>query len=166
MSEKHRYRDLAVTSGDILGPFYRPGSPFRTKLVDQPTLFLSGTVTDTKGNPVSAYVDFWQADEHGNYDVTGPGFRGIQYAEKGVYSLETVKPGYYDISDPGKPLPHEFRCSHIHAKIWIDGVDILTTQLYFSDSPYDDSDHWFNKSRCIKFTDDNHGVFNFVVKAR
>lgn len=151
------------TGGDILGPFYRPGSPFRTRLVDKPSLFLSGSVKDANGNPLDVYVDFWQADESGKYDENGSNLRGIQATANGAYTLETVKPGYYDISDPSAPQPHDFRCSHIHVKIWVGGVDVLTTQLYFADSEYDGTDHWFSKDRCIKFTDGLHGVFDFVV---
>jgi len=165
MSKYHLYKkSLVPTGADILGPFYRPGSPFRTKLIDTPTLFLSGTVKDTNGNTLDCYVDFWQADENGQYDEEGPNFRGIQLVKNGIYSLETVKPGYYDISDPNAPQPHDFRCSHIHAKIWIDGVDVLTTQLYFADSKYDDTDHWFNKERCVSFVDSQHAIFDFVLK--
>jgi protocatechuate 3,4-dioxygenase beta subunit len=161
---KYQFYAVLPTGGDILGPFYRPGSPFRTKLIDNPTLFLTGVIKDTKGNLLDAYVDFWQADSNGKYDEDGSNFRGIQRTESGAYHLETVKPGFYDISEPTDPQPHDFRCSHIHAKIWINGIDILTTQLYFVDSKYDDTDHWFNKDRCIKFTDSQHGIFDFVVK--
>lgn len=157
---------MTPTSSDILGPFYRPGSPFRTKLADNPNLFLSGTVKDTEGNPVACYVDFWQADQDGKYDENGPGFRGIQYAPEGKYELQTIKPGCYDISEPSDPQPHDFRCSHIHVKIWVRGKDVLTTQLYFADSSYDDTDHWFSKDRCIKFVDEQHATFDFVVNLK
>lgn len=157
---------LALTGADILGPFYRPGAPFRTKLVDTPTLFLAGKVLDQQGTPVDgAYVDFWQADEHGKYDEDGPGFRGIQQVGwQGIYKLETVHPGAYDISNPNDPQPHDFRCSHIHAKIWVNGVDVLTTQLYFAGDPYDATDHWFDPAREIKFSSPGVGEFYFIVK--
>ncbi len=156
---------LKPTEKDILGPFYRPGSFYRTKLIDRPTLILSGVIEDTEGKLITnAYVDFWQADETGKYDEEGPNFRGIQQAVNGNYILETIKPGYYDISDPGDPQPHQFRCSHIHAKIWINGIDVLTTQLYFADSEYDDTDHWFNRDRCVKFVDNIRAIFDFVIQ--
>lgn len=166
MANKYRsYRaSLLPTGSDILGPFYRPGSPWRTRLTDKPTLFLTGTVKDTEGKPLDCLLDFWQADENGVYDESGPGFRGIQEVKNGKYLLETVKPGYYDISDPASPLPHDFRCSHIHAKIWIDGVDVLTTQLYFADSLYDDTDHWFSKDRCV--TGQGWAIFDFVLATK
>lgn len=159
---------LTPTGKDILGPFYRPGSPFRTNIAQQENieLYLTGTVKDTNDNLVkdNCYIEFWQADKNGKYDELGPMWRGIQQVTDGTYRLETVKPGFYDISDPSAPQPHDFRCSHIHAKIWFNGVDVLTTQLYFTNSPYDNTDHWFNKNRCIKFAHDSMtGTFDFVV---
>jgi protocatechuate 3,4-dioxygenase beta subunit len=161
---------LRPTPADILGPFYRPGSPFRTRLIDPVTratqvLVIQGQVLDPHGNPITrAYVDFWQADETGKYDEDGPNFRGIQQVDaKGCYLLVTVRPGAYDISEADAPLPHEFRCAHIHAKIWVDGTDVLTTQLYFADDPLDAADHWFSKDRLIQFTSAGNGVFDFVV---
>lgn len=157
-----------LTPEDILGPFYRPGAPFRNCLCDYPDLQLDGTVTFPDGSPVgsNAYIEFWQADKNGKYDEHGPRFRGIQPVRPdGSYHLETTRPGDYDISDPGAPQPHEFRCSHIHVKVWIDGKDVLTTQLYFPDDQYNKTDHWFDPRRVIKFSDQSqaHGRFDFVV---
>lgn len=166
---KNKSSPSGVTGSDILGPFYRPGAPWTSDLaLEYPgqQMSLSGTIKDTDGKSVPCYIEFWQADTDGKYDENGPKFRGIQHAVDGTYNLKTVKPGFYDISEPTDPQPHDFRCSHIHVKIWINGVDVLTTQLYFADSPYDNTDHWFNKNRCIKFIDDNNGTFDFVLKLK
>lgn len=142
------------TGGDIEGPFYKPGAPFRQRLCDSPTLVLSGTVTDIGGNPLTGVVlDFWQADEKGVYDNDGFNFRGKVIADKGGitsasgnrYDLWTVRPGHYPISDT------EFRCAHIHVKVTMEGFKPLTTQLYFADDPYDDEDHWFDQDRCVQY---------------
>ena len=168
MKYQHYKRSLLPTGKDILGPFYRPGSPFATNIMNNTgvPLSLSGTIRDTDGNPVACYLDFWQADENGRYDEEGPKQRGIQGCINGTYTLDTIKPGYYDISAPTDPQPHDFRCSHIHVKVWIGGVDVLTTQLYFADSEYDDTDHWFSKDRCIKMVTENQGIFDFVVSLK
>ena len=35
-----------------------------------------------------------------------------------------------------------FRPSHIHAKVYVDGVERLTTQLYFVGDPFIAADPW------------------------
>lgn len=160
---------LQPTGKDIEGPFYVPGAPFRDSLHDKPTLLLSGTVTDTDGNPVPAAVlDFWQADEAGVYDNDGFNLRGKVIADKGggtsasgnCYRLQTIRPGNYPISDT------EFRCAHIHVKVTAEGYKPLTTQLYFVDDKYDAADHWFDPARCVQFTDRNmrEARFDFVLE--
>jgi hypothetical protein len=62
------------TSANLLGPFWRQGSPVMSNgdsIVRSPTegppLFFTGTVVDTAGNPVAgAEIDVWQ------FGVTGP----------------------------------------------------------------------------------------------
>jgi protocatechuate 3,4-dioxygenase beta subunit len=55
--------------------------------------------------------------------------------EKGGYSFHTLKPGWYLNSGL-------FRPSHIHIKIWVDGIERLTTQLYFEGDPKIEADSW------------------------
>ena len=40
-------------------------------------------------------------------------------------------------------------------KIWVDGVERLTTQLYFDDDPYNEGDAWYEASRSMAIED--HG---------
>lgn len=153
---------LGPTGADIEGPFYKPIAPFRRQLLDssQVNLTLIGKVLDTDGNAIPhALLDFWQADVQGNYDNVGYQLRGRQYADKdGNYWLKTIHPGFYKMD------VNEYRCSHIHVKVWAEGYQMLTTQLYFSDDPYDASDHWFNKNRVICSTKDSTATFNFVLE--
>jgi protocatechuate 3,4-dioxygenase beta subunit len=66
-------------------------------------------------------IDFWQADDGGQYDNNGFRLRGHQFSDaQGRYSLSTIVPGLY----PG-------RTRHIHVKVQPPGGQILTTQLYF-----------------------------------
>ena len=164
---------VALTPADILGPFYRPGAPFRTDIIPShreinpnTRLVIRGRVLGVDGQAVgdNAYIEFWQADPDGRYDAAGPDFRGIQpLGADGSYELHTVRPGDYDISDPGAPEPHDFRCAHIHVKVWIDGRDVLTTQLYFADDKYNATDHWFDERRVVNFVE-RLGHFDFIVK--
>lgn len=169
---------LQPTPPDILGPFYRPGAPEYhefAKLVTPATLYVEGRVMDRDGVPVAdAVLDVWQADEAGKYDNTGFHLRGRvavsgeddgSGGNAGRFSVGTVKPGYYDISEPTDPEPHEFRCSHIHVIVTAPGFKTLTTQLYFADSKYDESDRWFDARRCVKPTDVPGRVsFDFVLE--
>jgi protocatechuate 3,4-dioxygenase beta subunit len=155
---------LEPTGADILGPFWTLDSPERNTLCDDPTFTLTGRVLNTDGRPLSGVLlDFWQADEEGKYDEHGPGFRGRQEsAFGGAYTLHTVKPGYYKISEPGQP--DDYRCSHIHVKVSAPGFVPLTTQLYFKDSAFDDTDHWFDARRCVKESADGaSATFDFVL---
>lgn len=88
-------------------------------------LVLTGQVLDTKCQPVGgALLDWWHADDDGNYDNDGYKLRGHQYADKqGHFRLETIVPGLY----PG-------RTRHFHVKVKGPGKAVLTTQLYFPGS--------------------------------
>jgi protocatechuate 3,4-dioxygenase beta subunit len=65
-----------VTTTDILGPFYRPGSPMRSNLIPPGStgevMHLSGTVfqKDGKTPMADALIEAWQCDEHEHYDNT------------------------------------------------------------------------------------------------
>lgn len=163
--------DSALTPPDILGPFYRPGALFVRDIVplrydEEPRITLSGVVQYEDGSPANdnVYIEFWQADPDGKYDEAGQSYRGIQaVGADGSYRLVTVRPGDYDISGPDDPQPHDYRCSHIHVKVWVNGRDVLTTQLYFADDKYNETDHWFDPRRVIKF-DANDGKFDFVIR--
>lgn len=147
---------LTPTPADIEGPFYLPNSPLKSQLCDTPTLCIHGKVMDTSGNPVSALLDFWQADAKGVYDEKGFNFRGRTLAGvDGSYKMETIEPGDYTIG------PNEFRCAHVHVKLVAYGYKELTTQLYFNGDPYNATDHWFNPKMVIGNPD---GEFDFILE--
>ena len=118
--------DDEPTESQTEGPFFTPSSPRRTSLMEEGVagtpLILVGTVLTRSCRPVpGALVDFWQADDAGQYDNRGFRLRGHQYTDaKGVYRLETIVPGLY----PG-------RTRHLHVKVQAPAQRILTTQLYF-----------------------------------
>lgn len=119
----------APTPRDGEGPFYSPGAPRRASLAEAGAkgerMILSGTVYSRDCRPLAnALLDFWQADEKGEYDNAGFRYRGQLTADaNGRYRLETVLPGEY----PGRPR-------HIHVKVQAPGGRALTTQIYFGDS--------------------------------
>jgi protocatechuate 3,4-dioxygenase beta subunit len=89
-------------------------------------LVLSGRVLSTTCQPVErALLDFWQADDRGQYDNAGFRLRGHLFTDaSGAYRLETIVPGLY----PG-------RTRHIHLKVQAPNRPALTTQLYFPGEP-------------------------------
>src|SRR5256886_9237396 len=114
------------TAAQTAGPYFKPGSPTRTSLVEPgmagTRLALSGRVLSRDCRPIAgARLDFWQADASGTYDNAGYRLRGNQTTGSGGrYALDTVVPGEY----PG-------RTEHIHVKVQPAGGGFLTTQLYF-----------------------------------
>jgi catechol 1,2-dioxygenase len=74
-----RARDCRVTASDIVGPFYRFGAPFQTRLAGPaepgPRLMLTGTVFSANcQSPLpGALIEVWQANHAGVYDTNTPG---------------------------------------------------------------------------------------------
>ena len=71
----------------------------------------------------------------------------LRSRKDGTYELHTVRPGAYTIPHEGptgrllRALGrHPWRPAHIHLKASHEGYRSLTTQIYFADSDYLDSD--------------------------
>ncbi|MEB2782656.1 hypothetical protein U3A58_19870 [Algoriphagus sp. C2-6-M1] len=88
-----------VTTTDILGPFYRPGSPMRSNLMPPNStgevMHLTGTVFQKDGKtPMSnALIEAWQCDENEKYDNTSDDymFRGmVKTGDDGTYAKLTM----------------------------------------------------------------------------
>ena len=134
-----KYIGDCETTTDILGPFYRPGSPLRTNLViagDPGTkILLSGTVKhDDCITPFkNAKVEIWHCSAEREYDNTTDEFRyrGTMFTdEKGKYYFNTILPVPYSIGDG------VYRPAHYHLMITADGYQPLVTQLYFTGDAY------------------------------
>ncbi len=145
------------------GPYYKPGSPRRTSLVEPGMpgvrLHLSGRVFTQACRPVpGASLDFWQADAAGQYDLVGYRLRGRQFADQeGRYALQTVMPGGYGSRTP-----------HIHVKVRAGAGPTLTTQLYFPAQPRNQQDPLFRPELVVSLREGVDGVtgaFDFVLDA-
>jgi protocatechuate 3,4-dioxygenase beta subunit len=143
------------------GPFYTPDTPRRSNLVTAGvsgiSLLLTGDVVDTSCRPIrGALLDFWQADDDGQYDNDGFRLRGHQFADAGGrYALRTIVPGLY----PG-------RTRHIHVKVQRPHGKILTTQLYFPGEPRNRTDSIFDSSLLMDIRSAGRGrraQFRFVL---
>jgi catechol 1,2-dioxygenase len=151
-----------LTEREILGPFYRFGSPFQTKLAGP----------NEPGE---------QANKAGLYDTDKPGnftehvdfhLRGMMLTDQqGNYEFETVMPGRYPIP-PNLPRLEKYagltRPAHIHFRVSESLHIPLTTQLYFKDDPYIAEDPWASRksSLAIGLKQDGellHGVFDLVL---
>jgi protocatechuate 3,4-dioxygenase beta subunit len=120
-------------------------------------LVITGQVLTTACTPIAnALLDFWQADNDGNYDNAGYRLRGHQFTDaNGRFSLETIVPGLY----PG-------RTRHIHVKVQRPNGAILTTQLYFPGEARNASDGIYSAELLMNVSDGANGrdaTFNFVL---
>jgi protocatechuate 3,4-dioxygenase beta subunit len=137
-----------LTVANDEGPYFTPGSPERASLLEPglggTRLTLTGLVLSTGCRPVArALLDFWQADDQGEYDNQGSRLRGHQFTDaQGRYRLETVVPGLY----PG-------RTRHIHVKAQPPNGAVLTTQLFFPGEPRNAGDGLFRSELLVAMRD-------------
>jgi catechol 1,2-dioxygenase len=122
------------TTTDILGPFYRPGAPFRTDLVQPGTkgevLHFTGTIFGKDGKtPVkNTLVEIWHCNEDGVYDNTSDDYiyrSSWKTGDDGKYRFRTILPVPYKA---GATLT---RPAHIHMRISETKMQDLVTQVYF-----------------------------------
>jgi protocatechuate 3,4-dioxygenase beta subunit len=151
------------TPAQTEGPYFTPDSPERSSLIEAgmagTKLVLEGSVVDTRCQPIArALVDFWQADDAGEYDNAGYRLRGHMFTDaNGGFRLETIVPGLY----PG-------RTRHIHVKVQAPNQPVLTTQLYFpTDEARNRQDGIYNAALLIEDYRDGAGAkagrFDFVL---
>jgi len=139
-----KYVGDCATTSDILGPYYRPGSPVRTDLRIKgdagDNVELSGYIRhkDCTTPYKKAKVEIWHCDSKGVYDNKSSEFRyrGTTYTdEKGFYSFQTILPVAY--AGPGFIRP-----AHFHMIVTAEGYQPLVTQLYFKgDTHIKDDDY-------------------------
>jgi catechol 1,2-dioxygenase len=148
--------DCQATTGNDLGPFYRAGAPWRTRLcgVNEPgdPLVMSGRVTAAATcRPLEGVVvDVWQASAAGHYDISAPElspsrrsflFRGRMKTDGGgFYKFETVLPG----RELSTPTSNRYRPRHIHYVVRREGYEPLITQCYFA------GDEWLKLDPIVK----------------
>jgi catechol 1,2-dioxygenase len=154
--------DRKGASGTIEGPYYIPGAPewhseatLPMREDEQGTPFVfQGTVSDLDGNPLDeARAELWHADDAGFYSQFAPGIpewnlRGaVTTGPDGHFTFHTIKPAPYQIPTDGSCGAliaaagwHPWRPAHLHLKVSAPGKQLVTTQLYFEDGDYLDSD--------------------------
>jgi len=149
------------TPAQTEGPYFKSSSPQRSSLLESGVtgtlLTITGRVLSTSCQPISvAKLDFWQADDSGNYDNSGFRLRGHQFTDAdGRYTLQTIVPGLY----PG-------RTRHIHVKAQAPNQSILTTQLYFPNEARNATDGIFSSELLMTVNEVAGGraaTFDFVL---
>ena len=101
-------KSCRLTEHDIIGPFYRFGAPFQTKLAgpNEPgeRLIITGKVysSDCRSPLPNTLIEVWQANKAGLYDTDKPGnftehvdfhLRGMMLTDQqGNYQFETIMP--------------------------------------------------------------------------
>jgi hydroxyquinol 1,2-dioxygenase len=148
-----------ATPATVLGPFHIDGSPpagfghDMSEGIPGTPLFITGTVTDTDGDPVpGAILDVWQADADGAYeaqlDVDEARLRAkYQARPDGTYCVRTIAPLGYAIpmDGPVGALMKQtdisyFRPAHIHFLLDEPGYRKLITHLFQEGTDYLDTD--------------------------
>jgi len=112
-----RSADCKPTQPDMLGPFYEPGAPVRTRVGSGYELF-GAVLAAAECKPIpKARIEFWLANPRGDYDDA---HRATVFAgERGRYRLESNVP----VSYGGRP-------PHIHVRVRAPGYEELVTQHY------------------------------------
>jgi len=162
---------LEPTEDCILGPFYRPGAPFRAKVTPPleagVVLVVAGRVWghDTRKPLAGAVLDVWQANARGRYDNDDPrnppkkdvfvNRARLIADETGYYEFETVHPGAYQIG------PDTWRPSHIHYAIRHPGYKTLVTQLFFKGDPHNKTDAFIKESLIIELRTHKVGAASY-----
>lgn len=160
-----------VTTTDILGPFYRPGSPIRSNLIPPGStgqvLHLKGTIFQANGKTpmANALVESWQCDEHEHYDNASDEYlyRGALRTDKdGKYSFITIVPVPYKDGEGWRP-------AHIHLRISSNDHQDLITQIYLKGDPHIEKDPAANSpqsaNRILEITKNtsNENVVKFDI---
>jgi catechol 1,2-dioxygenase len=134
-NDTHFVGDTPTTT-DILGPFYRPGAPFRSNInppdFSGELLHFSGTILKKDGKTPfqNCLVEIWQCDSSQHYDNTSDEYRyrGAQKTNaSGKYAFITTQPVPYPIEE-GSSI---YRPAHIHMRVTGDTEQDLITQIYF-----------------------------------
>lgn len=145
LPDTHHFIGDTPTTTDILGPYYRPGAPFRTNInpagFTKEVLHVSGTIFQQDGKtPMNGcLIEVWQCKPDGTYDNVSDDFlyRGSQQVgADGQYHFITTLPVPY----PSDENPSVFRPAHIHMRISAKGQQDLITQIYLKGDHYLDTD--------------------------
>ena len=163
-------RSKRETTANLLGPFWRAGSPRSengASIVRSPTpgtpMFVTACVKDLEGKPVAgAEVDVWHTSGEGIYENQDPRQADMNLRGKfttdaqGKISFRSIKPIGYPIPINGpvgdllrEQGRHNLRPAHIHFLIFKPGYKTQFSQVYSSDDPNLETDVQFGVWRAL-----------------
>ena len=165
------------TTTDILGPFYRPGSPIRKSLrlphsSGIPIVFKGYIFKENGKTPINnALVEIWHCDENEVYDNTSDEYKyrgGQRTKADGKYEFKSILPVPYK-ADPKDET--SWRPAHIHMRVSVPNQQDLITQIYFKDGKYVDTDPYASNpkavNRILTISKNNSGeseiIFNVIM---
>jgi catechol 1,2-dioxygenase len=134
------------TTTDILGPFYRPGTPLRNNIIPLGSkgipLHLSGVIFMDNGKATldNALIEIWQCNENQEYDNSSDDYlyRGaLRTGKDGKYNFTTIIPVPYKANPADES---SWRPAHIHIRVSSPLQQDLITQIYFKGDKYIDTD--------------------------
>lgn len=152
--EQVTHDGLPGSVGTVQGPYYLPDAPLLTERpfvipmreneLGDP-MVLNGEVLDLDGRPVAgALIDLWHAGNDGTYsgfvgDAPRTNLRAKLYTDAdGRFQLRTIRPAPYQIPTKGPVgrylemiARHAWRPAHFHLKLSAEGIEPLTTQIFF-----------------------------------
>ena len=109
-------------------------------------LLLNGMLVNLDSQPLKGVsIEIWQTDKNGVYlhsgsfarDIIDKKFQGFGRTKtdrNGLFFFRTIVPTAYSGRTP-----------HIHMKLWREGKNVLTTQLYIHDHPQNKKDFLFQQ---------------------
>jgi len=138
-------------------------------------LILNGILVDLDSHPVNGVsIEIWQTDNNGVYLHSGSFARDIMDKQfQGFGRTKTDRNGRFFFRTL-VPTEYPGRTPHIHMKLWREGQNVLTTQLYIHNHPQNESDFIFqrmslteqriNSMKLIPATNKNTSEYRTFVK--
>ena len=138
-------------------------------------LILNGILVDLDSQPVNGVsIEIWQTDNNGGYLHSGSFARDIMDKQfQGFGRTKTDRNGRFFFRTL-VPTEYPGRTPHIHMKLWREGQNVLTTQLYIHNHPQNESDFLFqrmslteqriNSMKLIPATNKNTAEYRTFVK--
>ena len=138
-------------------------------------LILNGILLNPDSEPVNhVSIEIWQTDKNGVYMHSGSFARDIMDKQfQGFGRTKTDRNGRFFFRTL-VPTEYPGRTPHIHMKLWREGQNVLTTQLYIHNHPQNESDFLFqrmslteqriNSMKLIPATNKNTAEYRTFVK--
>ena len=138
-------------------------------------LILNGILVDIDSHPVNGVsIEIWQTDNNGVYLHSGSFARDIMDKQfQGFGRTKTDRNGRFFFRTL-VPTEYPGRTPHIHMKLWREGKNILTTQLYIHNHHQNKKDFLFqrmslteqriNSMKLIPATNKNTAEYRTFVK--